>query len=190
VTTFALLHGAYGRGSVWAPLVAALEARGHAALAPDLPIEDRSATFEDYAAAVAACDHVVAHSMGGVTAALVAGRRGVPVTYVAAVVPVPGQPLTGVLAEAIDPAVVAAEVKGDDGLRRLPGQPRGQAVTPYFDPFPLDAVPAGPYVLCTRDEVVRPAYSRAAAPAEVLELDCGHYPMVECPEALVEVLLR
>ena len=188
MTTFALVHGAYGAGAQWAPLVAELEARGHTALAPDLPIEDRSATFADYADAVGDCDHVVGHSMGGVTAALVAARRGVPVTYVAALIPRPGRPLTEVLAEAIAPAVVASETKGDDGLRRQPDGPRGQAVTPYFDPFELDAVPAGPYVLCLRDEVVLPAYSRAAAPAAIVELDCGHYPMREAPAALAEVL--
>ena len=186
--TFALVHGAYGDGGQWDALAAELAARGHRALAPDLPIEDRRATFEDYADAVGECDHVVGHSMGGVTAALVAGRRGIPVTYVAALIPVPGEPLTGVLARAIAPAVAGAEVKGDDGLRRRPGQPRGQAVTPYFDPFPLAAVPAGPYVLCRDDEVVLPAYSRAAAPAVVVELDCGHYPMLECPAALADVL--
>jgi pimeloyl-ACP methyl ester carboxylesterase len=196
VTTFALVHGAYGRGAYWAPLVAELEARGHRALAPDLPIEDRDATFDDYAEAVGPCDHVVGHSMGGVTAALVAGRRGVPVTYVAAVVPRPGRPLTEVLSEAIAPEVVAAEVRGEDGLRRLPPgclgpdlELRGQSVTPYFEPFPLAAVPGGRYVLCRHDDVVRPAYARAAAPGDLVELACGHYPMLECPVALAEVLL-
>ena len=188
MTTFALLHGAYGSGEQWAPLVAELEARGHAAIAPDLPIEDRSATFADYAAVVGDCDHVVGHSMGGVTAALVAAARGVPVTYVAAVIPRPGRPLTEVLAEAIAPAVRASEIRGEDGLRYQPDGRRGQAVTPYFEAFPLDAVPPGPYVLCLRDEVVLPAYSRTAAPAEVVELDCNHLPMQEAPAALAEVL--
>jgi pimeloyl-ACP methyl ester carboxylesterase len=134
--------------------------------------------------------------MGGVTAALVAGRRGMPVTYVAAVVPCPGRPLTEVLADAIAPRVVAAELRGEDGPRRLPPEClrpdldlRGQSVTPYFDPFPLAAVPGGRYVLCRHDDVVRPAYSRAAAPGDLVELDCGHYPMLECPAALAKVLL-
>jgi hypothetical protein len=134
-----------------------------------------------------------------VTGALLAVRRHATLTFLAAVVPVPGEPLTGVLAEAIAPAVVAAEVRGDDGLRRLPrevadelmfpGVPlRGQAVKPYFDPFPLDAVPDGRYVLCTRDEVVPVAYGRSAAPGELVELDSGHIPQMECPAELADLL--
>jgi pimeloyl-ACP methyl ester carboxylesterase len=209
VTTFAFVHGAYGCGAQFAPLAAELEARGHRAVAPDLPIEDRAATFPDYADAVLAAlaeagadgdVHVVGHSMGGVTAALVAARRSAPLTYLAALVPVPGEPLTGVLAEAIAPEVAAAEVRGEDGLRRLPRAVadelmfpgialRGQAVAPYFDPFPLDAVPDGRYLLCTRDGVVAPAYGRRAAPGELVELDCGHVPQLELPAGLADVLV-
>ena len=48
MTTFALVHGAYGSGALWAPLAGELEARGHRALAPDLPIGDRAEKIRTY----------------------------------------------------------------------------------------------------------------------------------------------
>jgi len=223
MTTFALVHGAYGSGALWAPLAGELEARGHRAVAPDLPIGDREARFSDFARVVvdsigtAGGDDVVVvgHSMGGATAALVADARPVrELVYLAALLPRPGAPLTEVFASEPSmmlPELPAAEVKGEDGLRHLPpdaaeqllfhdapdparwaGGVRGQAVTPYFEPCPLDALPPGRYVVCREDRVVSPAWGREAAPRllgrAAEELDGGHCPQVARPAELADLL--
>jgi pimeloyl-ACP methyl ester carboxylesterase len=222
MTTFALVHGAYGSGALWGPLVAELGARGHRTLAPDLPIGDPDAGFADYARVVAAALEgagedvvVVGHSMGGVTAALVAAERPVrAVVYLAALLPRPRASLADVFRDEpamMLPALPAAEVKGPDGLRHLPPQEaqellfhdvaqpaawveglRGQAVSPYFEPLPLDALPPGRYVVCRADRVVSPDWGRDAARrllgAEAAELDGGHSPQLARPAALADLL--
>ena len=44
--TFCLLHGDWHDGSCWQPLVGALRARGHEAVAPDMPYDDPDTGFE------------------------------------------------------------------------------------------------------------------------------------------------
>jgi len=99
MTTFALIHGAWGSGWHWAGLPDELRALGHEAIACDLPCEDLEATFDDYAQVVldaligVAGDDVVVvgYSLGGNTAALVAARRPVRgLVYLGALVPEPG----------------------------------------------------------------------------------------------------
>jgi pimeloyl-ACP methyl ester carboxylesterase len=75
-------------------LIAELRARGHAAMAMDLPSDQRSATFDDYAAAVIASlpptpDLVlVGHSLAGMVIPLVALRRPVRLlVFLCALVP-------------------------------------------------------------------------------------------------------
>jgi pimeloyl-ACP methyl ester carboxylesterase len=102
VTTFALIHGAWGSGWHWATIPERLRDIGHDVVAPDLPCEDPGATFDDYAQVVldalsAARDDdvgVVGYSLGGHTAALVAARRPVrELIYLAAMIPEPGMSL-------------------------------------------------------------------------------------------------
>ena len=99
MTTFALVHGAWGSGWHWAGVPAELRALGHAAVAPDLPCDDREATFDDYADVVLAALGeardadvvVVSFSLGGHTAPLVAALRPVrELVYLAALLPEPG----------------------------------------------------------------------------------------------------
>jgi pimeloyl-ACP methyl ester carboxylesterase len=82
VTTFCLIHGNWHDGSCWAPLGERLRSRGHEVLAPDLPFDDATATYEERArpAATALVDAeqpivVVGHSAGSAEAALVAAER-------------------------------------------------------------------------------------------------------------------
>jgi pimeloyl-ACP methyl ester carboxylesterase len=81
VTRFLLIPGAGGRAWNWHRVVPELIARGHAAVAVELPSGDEAAGFAEYAdTAVAALDAddadlvVVGQSMGAYTAALVATR--------------------------------------------------------------------------------------------------------------------
>jgi pimeloyl-ACP methyl ester carboxylesterase len=52
MTTFVLVHGGYHSGFSWIRVVNELTARGHRALYPDLPIDDASAGYAEYAAVV------------------------------------------------------------------------------------------------------------------------------------------
>lgn len=97
---FLLLHGASSTGWIWHRVVAELTARGHAAVAPDLPCADPSADLHSYLdVAVAAGSEfgaapviVVAQSMAGLYAAAVAERRPVSrLVLVAAMIPRPGE---------------------------------------------------------------------------------------------------
>lgn len=99
--TFVLIPGAGGAAWYWHRVVPELEARGHAAIAVDLPAADDTAGLDAYVdAVVAAVDGrvpaggvaLVAQSMGGLVAPLVCGR--VPVALlvlVNAMIPLPGE---------------------------------------------------------------------------------------------------
>lgn len=136
-------------------------------------------------------DVIVGHSMGGVTASIVARRCGARVVYVAALLPRAGAPLKNVFADQLCPGL---EIERRDGLdfftdagaraRGLdPAHLRGQAVAPYF--AALEAPAPGTYIACARDRVVRPDFQRSVADHV---LDCGHLPQTECPEALAALL--
>lgn len=99
MTTFALVHGAWGTGWHWAAVPGELRRMGYEVIAPDLPSDQPDASFDDYATVVAdGLEHVlgddvvvVGFSLGGHTAALVAARRPVrELVYLAAMVPEPG----------------------------------------------------------------------------------------------------
>src|ERR1700691_2739565 len=84
MATFALVHGAFHGAWCWERLAPLLRQAGHEVVAMDLPIEDGSASFEDYADVVCASLDgygddvvVVGHSFGGLTIPLVAARRPV-----------------------------------------------------------------------------------------------------------------
>ena len=157
----------------------------------DLPITDRAAGFADYAAAVPDGDVLVGHSMGGITASIVAAQRGCPVVYVAALLPESGSTLAQVLASMVFGDMSFTKRDGltyfeDDDARARgldPAEMRGQASAPYFDV--LGPPTPGPYVACARDRVVRPDFQATVA---TTTLDCGHLPQVECPAALAALL--
>jgi pimeloyl-ACP methyl ester carboxylesterase len=85
MATFVLVHGGYHGGWCWRDVVAELERRGHRAIAPDLPCDDPTAGYPEYATAVSAAlgpvtdDEVilVGHSLGAFTVPLVSIERPV-----------------------------------------------------------------------------------------------------------------
>ena len=98
MTSFILIPGAGGAASYWRRVVPELQARGHEAIAVQLPSGDPAAGLAEYAETVVAAvgdrtDVVlVAQSMGGLTAPLVARR--VPTRLVVmlnAMAPRPGE---------------------------------------------------------------------------------------------------
>jgi pimeloyl-ACP methyl ester carboxylesterase len=91
------IHGAFHGAWCWEPLRPELERLGHQLVAVDLPISDPTAAGDRYAQVVAeqidTADPPVllAHSMGGLTAPLVAERHPVRrMLFLAAFLPVPG----------------------------------------------------------------------------------------------------
>lgn len=98
MATYVLIHGASSDSWYWHRVLPLLVADGHEVIAPDLPIGDDVAGFEEYADAVveAVGDRrgliLVAQSMGGFTAPIVCERVPVDLmVLVAAMVPKPGE---------------------------------------------------------------------------------------------------
>ncbi len=105
-TDFVLIHGAWHRGRCWGPLVDELERHGYRTVAVDLPADRPGLGAEEYASAVDAAVEaelgpavgrrvvLVGHSLGGLTAPVVAQRWGperlAALVLVAPVLPVPG----------------------------------------------------------------------------------------------------
>ncbi|MCW2720131.1 alpha/beta fold hydrolase [Pseudonocardia sp.] len=101
MSRFVLVHGAWHDGRCWAPLVDELTARGHTAIAVDLPSDRPGLGAVDYAetvgTAVAADPEpcvLVGHSLGGLTVPVVAQRarrdRVAAMVLVATLMPRPG----------------------------------------------------------------------------------------------------
>lgn len=151
MTTFALVHGAWHRGSCWAPTAELLRAAGHDVVTPDLPCDDPSAGLDDYAAAVVAAigerhpsgDVVaVGHSLGGLTIPLVAEQLPVrELVYLCALVPLPGVSVLDDL-YTLDDTFTA---EGTAFMRGLDRQPHGTTscpVGPAIDTLYHDCDPA------------------------------------------------
>lgn len=121
MTTFVLVHGAFGSAAELSPVIPELEARGHRAIAVDLPCTDPRATLDDYArtvvgamAGITGPVTVVGHSAGGATVSLVPGFTRVDrLVYVTAVVPVPG--LSIIEAVGAETGETILSVSKDDG---------------------------------------------------------------------------
>jgi pimeloyl-ACP methyl ester carboxylesterase len=95
--TFILIHGGGLTAASWTLLVEAMARRGAPAIAIELPCEDPSAGTRDYAdlilSSIAIADDVVivGHSMGGLTAPIVAAERPVrELVLLCAIAPVVG----------------------------------------------------------------------------------------------------
>jgi pimeloyl-ACP methyl ester carboxylesterase len=205
VATFALIHGGGSSGWDWHLVAPALQARGHEAVAVDLPTEDESAGWWDYADAVADAVEgredvvVAAHSLGGFTAPLVCTRRPVElVVFVAAMIPSPGERFdawwtnAGYEESGLDdifyhdvPAPLVA------GAKLHLREEKARALS---DPWPLDAWPDTPtrYLLCRDDRLFTPAFARRHARerlgVETDEIDGWHYIALARPRELAERL--
>lgn len=209
MATFALIHGGGSSAWDWHLVVAELRARGHGAIAVDLPIEDEAAGLEEYArtvtAAVADARHVivVGHSLGGFTAPLVAESLAADgLVYLAGMIPWPGETFgdwwsnTGYDREIVSGDELTQFFSGvpDDLVREAQLRERDQQGAWMSLPWPgaHPTMPTGA-ILC-RDDGFFPAAFMARLIRERLDVDPivirgGHYAPLSEPEAVVAALL-
>ena len=219
MTTFCLIHGAWHDGACWEPLAARLRARGHDVDAPDLPYHDPLATYHDRVRpALDALDGVdgdivvVGHSLGSGYAPLVAvARPGSLLVHLCPRLgpfpPPPGAPAAfrpGIpfpLDRPDGSSVWEPEAAIAFMYARLPPD-TARELTMHLQPlaqpageFPLPGHPSVPTALvyAAEDEFFEPDFERFMARRllgiEPLELPGGHFPMIEGPESLADLLV-
>jgi len=208
MSTYVLIHGAGSDAWYWHLVEPRLRARGHDVVAVDLPCDDDSAGFEEYAdvvvEAVGERDDVVvvAQSLGGFTAPLVCDRLDVRlIVLVAAMVPRPGESPgdwwsnTGhEFPEPFDPEVVFTHDLTPELAAASFEHVRPQSGAPFERPYPFDCWPDVPtrFLLC-RDDRFFPAdflrhVVRDRLGIEPDEMSGGHLPALAHPDELVEWL--
>ena len=192
-STFVLIPGAGGDAFYWHRVVPALHARGHDAIAVDLPSGDDGAGLADYAGAVVAAigDRagviLVAQSMAAFSAPLVCARVAVErLLLVAPMIPAPGETAGAWWDASGQTAARRANEAGEgrdpdapfdlmttflhdvprevvDALLARP-EPR-QSGTPFGEPWPLAAWPGVPtrVVLGRHDRLFPLAFARRLA---------------------------
>jgi pimeloyl-ACP methyl ester carboxylesterase len=211
VATFVLIHGAGDVGWYWHLVEAELRARGHEAIAPDLPCDDDRAGLGEYADTVISAigDRtdliVVGHSLGGFVAPLVCDRVAVDLlVLVAPMIPAPGEA----------PADYWTDTRYDEEVRdqyddtialfyqdvppelaaEALSRGRNQSEARLGEPSPLNAWPAVPTrVLACRDDRLLPLSFLRRVARERLgitpdEIDGGHTPALSRPRELADRL--
>jgi pimeloyl-ACP methyl ester carboxylesterase len=206
VATFALIHGGGGSAWDWHLVEPELRERGHDSVAVDLPSEDPSAGWSDYAETVvdAVGDRsrplvVVGHSLGGFTAPLVCARIPVDLlVFLCGMIPAPGELFddwwtnTGYESSGYEdlfyhdvPPELAAEARTKE---------RGESSAALQQPWPLEAWPEVPvkYLLCRDDRMFTAEWARRHARErlgiEADEMDGGHYITLSRPGEVAERL--
>jgi pimeloyl-ACP methyl ester carboxylesterase len=218
VATFCLIHGNWHDGSCWAPLVERLRSRGHEVLAPDLPFDDATASYEERArpavAALADAEEpiaVVGHSVGSAEAALVAAERkvarlvylcprfgsfaapsGAPAVFREGF-PFPAKDAEGRMVWEPEAAVAAMYPRlPREAARRLASRLRPGASP--VGAYPLAEHPdiATTLIYTSDDEFFTPEWERFVGrellAIEPIEIPGGHFPMIEDPDALAQLL--
>jgi pimeloyl-ACP methyl ester carboxylesterase len=207
MTTFAIVHGAGDVGWSWHLVAAALEAKGHTTIAPDLPTEDESKDLTDWAATVVAALPstsdvvVVGHSFGGLTAPLVAAQvNASALVFVTAMLPKPGETPGDWWAKAgYTDSGLEDQFWHDvpqDLAEESQKRERGMSENAMAKPWPLDALPDVPthFILCTEDRFFTPDFMRRVVAdrlgIEPVELAAGHCAQLSKPQELASLLDR
>lgn len=218
MATFCLLHGAWHEPSCWEPLRERLETLGHTTAAPDLPLHDPAAGFEQRirpaVEALEGADEpivVVVHSQSSALGPLVAAELPVSrLVYLCprmgSVEPPPGAPEPFRDGIPFPPDRPDGTTAWDPGVAtefmysRLPpedAQTLAQRLRPMAMPagdYPLAGHPDVPVALlyASEDEFFEPAFERFMAREllgiDPIELEGGHFPMIEDPGGLAGLL--
>jgi pimeloyl-ACP methyl ester carboxylesterase len=221
---FVLVHGGMHGGWCWDKLIPELELLGAKAIAPDLPghgqRQDEEATLDSYRDAVVEVvedgDILVGHSMGGSVISVVAdaipARLG-HLIYLAAPIPIEGQPLVEVAPDLSSIGTVDAEylwVTDPDAANRLlyhdctPEDQRWaferlqrQALQPVLTPISVprlwDGTVPRSFVLCLDDRtgvvpLTEGALERLGIQT-VYPIWASHSPFISRPRDLARVLV-
>jgi pimeloyl-ACP methyl ester carboxylesterase len=220
VATFCLIHGAWHEPSCWDQLLPPLQQRGHIVLAPDLPLHDPEAGYDErIRPALEALEGVdgpviiVGHSQGTAYSSLAAAAKpdsllvhlcprlggfehppGAPETFRQGI-PFPATRPDGTSVWEKDTAMGALYGRlPSETARALVQHLRPMAMP--VDEYPLSAHPGNATVLiyASDDELFEPAWERFMARellgVEPIEIPGGHFPMVEDPDALAALLDR
>jgi pimeloyl-ACP methyl ester carboxylesterase len=214
MATFLLLPGAGGEAMFWDRVVPELTARGHEAIAVDLPTDDETIAWAEYVALTLevvgdrADPVVVGQSMGAFTATLVAAE--IPVRHLVLVnpmIPAPGEP-AGVWWEAVgqeqarrDAGYEDFDVDRDffhdlppDVVAELRKGGRNQSDHSFAAPYPLTAWPAVPTtVVVGRDDRLFPLalqqrVAKERLGLEVVEVPGGHLNALSHPVEVAAAL--
>jgi pimeloyl-ACP methyl ester carboxylesterase len=219
MTRFVLVPGAGGAGWFWHRVVPLLEAIGHRAIAVDLPADDPAAGLPAYTERVlAALDGdphavLVAQSLGGFTAAMVAARAPLAaLIFVNAMIPRPGE-IVGDWGEAVGSSEARTAAAKRDGystefddetyfLHDVPREvlagheERGEADIIWSERCDFAAWPAISIraIAAAEDRLFPVDFQRRVA-RERLGVDIevvpgGHLAALSRPAELVEALLR
>ena len=209
IATFALIHGAGDGGWYWHLVADELRARGHDAVAPDLPADDEADLWTYADTVVEAIDGgselvVVGQSFGAFTAPLVCDRIPVELLIlVAGMIPAPGEPpddwwsATGYEREPRERFDTDLETYyqdvppelADEAMRRGRNHPSPAAGR---QPWPLAAMPNVPTrALACRDDRLFPLpfmrrLVRERLGIEADEIDGGHCVALARPAELAE----
>ena len=218
MSLFVLVHGSWHGPWVWESVASELRARGDEVVAPELPIDQAGATWQDYADRVAGAvgDRaeeaiLVGHSAGAIPVAIVASTKAPRL----AIYLTPSNPARELpedrpvrLKPEVD-AVVRYDDRGRDYLevedavsvfypRLDPGTARWAAsrLRPQADPgeVPLERPPSVPsaFIYATHDEVFTTESmiwsARQLFGVEPIEIETGHTPQLEAPEDLADLL--
>lgn len=225
MATFVLIPGAASDGWYWHLVEPPLRAAGHGTIAVDLPCDDDRAGFPEYADTVVAAiaEHaadaddlvLVAQSMGGFTAPIVATRIPVRlIVLVAAMTPAPGESggdwwtntghhrayteamqARGLPIEPFDEAVIFLHDVPPHVIAESAHHLRDQSDTPFAAPWPLPAWPDVPtrFLLCRDDRLFPAAFQRRVVRARIGitpdEMDGGHLPALARPDELARHLI-
>lgn len=225
--TFLLIHGACHDGWYWRGVADLLEEKGHRVVAPDLPCEDPEAGIAEYSkvAADAVGPHyeaplvVVGHSLGALTAAMVASQLDTHrLVFVSGIIGKPGKSLENLVD--VDAARDGPFADGDlefDDLSRFRFTESGARRVLYHDCSPAVIAEACAHlrfqrslwterlaiddwpdvsiasIVCRDDRVVNPEWSRRVSRQRLgvdpIEIASGHTPMLSRPNDIAEALL-
>ena len=153
MSTYVLIHGAASDAWYWHRVAPLLEARGHTVVAPDLPSDDDTCGLAAYTDTVvrAVCDPhrrpkpliVVAQSMGGFTAPLVADKIPVDLLVLLnAMIPLPRERLGGWWDRTGFEQARREILEREGRASASDGEPEFDAMRDFFHDVPEDVVRA------------------------------------------------